>query len=203
MKQRKRPSKSNMKVKLNPHPPSFVCPLTYEVMEDPVRDTCAHNFERKAIVEWVERHQCCPISRKELTLEELIPNHTLAERIDRWQWQQHVDTSAWKELEDQTSFESVDEESESPAILTKIPDLEMGRRHAKGNYQEVPSKFMFLPQELEAMDLVRVQEEEHRKSLRTQAWKTCICSTMMIIALVVLILAGVRLIRENQWDDDE
>jgi U-box domain len=56
-------------------------------MEDPVMDRCAHTFERRAIVEWIATCRCCPISRKPLSLEELVPNHILSERMDKWKWQ--------------------------------------------------------------------------------------------------------------------
>lgn len=75
-------------------PPIFVCPLTMEIMDEPVLDQCAHSFERRAIVAWLKGGTsghfsscCCPISRKPLTVADLVPNHTLAEQIERWTWQ--------------------------------------------------------------------------------------------------------------------
>ena len=44
-------------------PASFFCPLTLEVMEDPV-SFGEHTFERKAIETWLEKKGCCPICRK-------------------------------------------------------------------------------------------------------------------------------------------
>ena len=83
---------------VNRHPPSFACPLTMEVMEDPVMDQCAHTFERKAVTEWLNSgHSCCPISRKPLTVADLVPNHTLAERIERWKWQKEQGDIDWSE----------------------------------------------------------------------------------------------------------
>jgi hypothetical protein len=59
-------------------------------MEYPVMTSCAHTFERDAIVHWVERHHCCPISRKPIVNDDdLVPNHTLADRIEQWKWQQN------------------------------------------------------------------------------------------------------------------
>jgi hypothetical protein len=57
-------------------------------MDYPVMTSCAHTFERDAIVNWVERHHCCPISRKPIANDDdLVPNHTLADRIEQWKWQ--------------------------------------------------------------------------------------------------------------------
>lgn len=46
-------------------PASFFCPLTLEVMEDPV-SFGEHTFERNAIEPWLEKKGCCPICRKEM-----------------------------------------------------------------------------------------------------------------------------------------
>jgi hypothetical protein len=78
-------------------PSSFVCPLSLEIMDDPVMDLCAHNFERREIEQWLTSsssdncHSChsyCPISRKPLTVQDLVRNDALAERIEKWKWQQ-------------------------------------------------------------------------------------------------------------------
>ena len=51
-------------------PANYICPLTLQLMEDPVQDSCGHTFERRAILEWLDRsnhHEAvCPISRKPL-----------------------------------------------------------------------------------------------------------------------------------------
>jgi U-box domain len=82
-------------------------------MEDPVMDSCGHTYERRAILgylkQWTRRAQqqqqqqqqqpndnnaCrCPFSQKPLTVRDLIPNHALGERIDKWRWQQEFDCS--------------------------------------------------------------------------------------------------------------
>lgn len=75
------------------HPSSFYCPLTMEVMEDPVMDMCAHCYERNAITEWIRDNNkpYCPISHKPLHIEDLKTNHVLAERIEKWKWTQEHD----------------------------------------------------------------------------------------------------------------
>lgn len=54
-----------------PRPPSnYICPLTLQLMEDPVHDSCGHTFERRAMLEWLKgsshEQAVCPISRKPL-----------------------------------------------------------------------------------------------------------------------------------------
>jgi U-box domain len=80
-------------------PASFVCPITGRLMEDPVMDSCGHTYERRAILAYMK--QCrqrdsdcrCPYSQKPLTVHDLIPNHKLGERIDKWRWQHEFNCS--------------------------------------------------------------------------------------------------------------
>jgi len=63
----------------------FKCALTQEVMTDPMTSKQGINFERKAILEWLDDHDVCPITKKPLTPEGLIPNGKLKWEIDQWQ----------------------------------------------------------------------------------------------------------------------
>ena len=49
-------------------PSTFICPLTLQIMEDPVQDNCGHTFERNAIIKLLEQSYegVCPISQKPL-----------------------------------------------------------------------------------------------------------------------------------------
>jgi hypothetical protein len=65
-------------------PSNYICPLTLHPMREPVNDGCGHCFEREAIVEWLEYHEMCPISRKPLHRSHLHPADALRVRIRRW-----------------------------------------------------------------------------------------------------------------------
>lgn len=68
--ERKQPPKLPSLLPLESIPANYICPLTLQVMEDPVQDSCGHTFERRAIMECLDRsnqHEAvCPISRKPL-----------------------------------------------------------------------------------------------------------------------------------------
>ena len=50
-----------------PIPSAFRCPITHEVMEDPVRTVDAHVFERAAIAEWFRLgHRTNPLTNEQL-----------------------------------------------------------------------------------------------------------------------------------------
>jgi len=67
-------------------PSSFQCPLTMEVMRDPVMTKYGHSYERDAILSWlVKNNGSCPMTRQPLKLGDIITNHQLRARIRRWQ----------------------------------------------------------------------------------------------------------------------
>ena len=75
--------------KRNPYhediPDQFICPLTLDVMEDPLITREGKNFERQAIVEWLNQgNNTCPLTRQPLSLSKLIPNTTLRMKIVAW-----------------------------------------------------------------------------------------------------------------------
>ncbi|CAB9498664.1 SAM and U-box domain-containing protein 1 [Seminavis robusta] len=55
----------------------FVCPITQELMRDPVIDQEGNTYERSAVVNWIQQHGVSPITRKPLTVELLYDNTTL------------------------------------------------------------------------------------------------------------------------------
>ncbi|KAJ7964202.1 RING-type E3 ubiquitin transferase [Quillaja saponaria] len=69
---------------------NFLCPLTKEVMEDPVALESSQTYERTAIVYWFERCRedgrdpTCPVTGQVLKSLELKPNIGLAGAIEEW-----------------------------------------------------------------------------------------------------------------------
>lgn len=52
-------------------PDSFYCPLTFQIMVDPVIDPDGHSYERSAIEEWLSRSPFSPMTRKSLQIADL------------------------------------------------------------------------------------------------------------------------------------
>uniref|UniRef100_A0A061SCY0 U-box domain-containing protein 33-like isoform x1 n=1 Tax=Tetraselmis sp. GSL018 TaxID=582737 RepID=A0A061SCY0_9CHLO len=66
-------------------PAMFLCPITREVMEDPVVAADGFTYERVAIQAWLERgRDRSPMSNARLPHRELTPNHTLRSAIREW-----------------------------------------------------------------------------------------------------------------------
>jgi hypothetical protein len=65
----------------NSMPESFFCPLTHELMKDPVVDPEGNSYERSAIEKWLQTNATSPITRSPLSLGDLVPNRALRDAI--------------------------------------------------------------------------------------------------------------------------
>ncbi|KAF4384514.1 hypothetical protein F8388_003821 [Cannabis sativa] len=64
---------------------SFYCPITRDVMMDPVETSSGQTFERSAIEKWLaDGHKCCPLTMTLLDTSILRPNKTLRQSIEEW-----------------------------------------------------------------------------------------------------------------------
>ena len=61
---------------------SFYCPITGDLMSDPVVDSEGNTYERIAIESWIDGHKTSPITRNVITLEDLRPNRSLKNVIE-------------------------------------------------------------------------------------------------------------------------
>jgi hypothetical protein len=61
---------------------SFLCPISQEIMQDPVITPNGISYERKTIINWLEKNSVCPITKKPLNKEQLITNYALKQAID-------------------------------------------------------------------------------------------------------------------------
>mmetsp|Transcript_5173 Transcript_5173/g.8770 ORF Transcript_5173/g.8770 Transcript_5173/m.8770 type:complete len:589 (-) Transcript_5173:57-1823(-) len=62
-------------------PEEFFCPLTKQVMKDPVVDNDGHSYEREAIERWLRAQSSNPVTNEYLSLDMLQPNKELKSRI--------------------------------------------------------------------------------------------------------------------------
>ncbi|PON50525.1 Regulatory associated protein of TOR [Parasponia andersonii] len=81
-------SPDNVIGKLAP-PKDFVCPITSNLLDDPVTLETGQTYERRAIQEWLDRgNSTCPITRQELQNTQLPKtNYVLKRLIGSWQEQ--------------------------------------------------------------------------------------------------------------------
>lgn len=63
---------------------TFICPITHELMVDPVIDPDGNSYERHAIEDWLRKNSTSPITRTTLSLWDLRPNRALKTTIDQY-----------------------------------------------------------------------------------------------------------------------
>jgi hypothetical protein len=85
-------------------PDEFICPLTLELMHDPVMTRYGNSYERSAILKWVgSGNPHCPLTRRPLHLFDLVTNHQLRFKICQFQKDNNLDitlimTSQWNKF---------------------------------------------------------------------------------------------------------
>jgi hypothetical protein len=68
----------------NEIPNEFICPITRDIMQDPVFTLDGHTYEREVITEWFRTNNTSPITNAVLRDKTLIPNYALKSRIEEW-----------------------------------------------------------------------------------------------------------------------
>ena len=65
-------------------PPSFLCPISLELMLDPVICADGQSYERDNIVAWLDENNTSPVTGLPFPSRALIPNYALRDAIDDW-----------------------------------------------------------------------------------------------------------------------
>jgi len=65
-------------------PSEYICPITQEIMVDPVTDNEGISYEKESIKEWLSRKRTSPISRQPLNIGDLRPNIALKNLISNF-----------------------------------------------------------------------------------------------------------------------
>ena len=109
---------------LSPPLEEFICPLTMEMMEVPVLTIWGHNFEKRALLEWMERSNSCPLTRNPITnfQEDVVVNRPLQAKIQYWK-HQHCSTPLYY-----NPHSSIEEEEFLAKIQMESNELDALRR---------------------------------------------------------------------------
>jgi hypothetical protein len=62
-------------------PQEWLCPITYEIMKDPVIAPDTRTYERANIEEWLNIHHTSPFTREPMRIDQLVPNRALRDII--------------------------------------------------------------------------------------------------------------------------
>ena len=64
-------------------PESFLCPISHQLMVDPVITNMGISYEKSQILKWLESHNTCPSTNQPLTIDMLSPNRALQDSIEQ------------------------------------------------------------------------------------------------------------------------
>lgn len=67
-----------------PTPEEFLCPITLQLMNDPVIGSDGNTYERSAINQWLRTNPHSPLTRQPMTVASLKPNFALRTAIERY-----------------------------------------------------------------------------------------------------------------------
>lgn len=65
-------------------PPEFLCPISLDLMRDPVLCDDGHTYERTVILQWLATNPTSPTTRQPMSPQTIRPNYALKAAIERW-----------------------------------------------------------------------------------------------------------------------
>jgi hypothetical protein len=68
----------------------FTCPISDEVMDDPVATRCGHLFQRSIIEKWLQQQAVCPKCRISQQVSELVPMYDLSSIVQELQKEEPI-----------------------------------------------------------------------------------------------------------------
>ena len=127
---------------------SFRCPISSEVMTDPVSTESGHTYDRKSIERWLRSNNRDPMTNEVLTSKQLRPNHSLRSMIQ--DYKQNNDSLSAKEttLTEQEKREYIElkekEKSQSTELYKLQTEIENLKNQTKNiqnntNSRDIPS----------------------------------------------------------------
>ncbi|CAI9762265.1 unnamed protein product [Fraxinus pennsylvanica] len=88
-------------------PDEYRCPISLDLMKDPVIVASGHTYDRNSIAQWINSgHHTCPKSGQRLIHMALIPNYALKSLIHQWCQENNipmVESTSASEMEGSTS----------------------------------------------------------------------------------------------------
>ena len=63
---------------------ALCCPITLDIMEDPVVASDGHTYERAAITEWIQNRGTSPVTQQSLSIRALVPNLAMKHQIEMY-----------------------------------------------------------------------------------------------------------------------
>ncbi|XP_042425012.1 U-box domain-containing protein 15-like [Zingiber officinale] len=104
-------------------PNDFLCPVTLEIMVDPVIVASGQTYERRSIQKWLDAgHRTCPKSRQILAHLSLAPNYALRNVIHNWCEKNKIELLKREQIEDS---DSLDGKEDIPTLVEQLSSIHL------------------------------------------------------------------------------
>ncbi|KAG4128010.1 hypothetical protein ERO13_D10G251000v2 [Gossypium hirsutum] len=105
-------------------PDEFRCPISLDLMKDPVIVASGHTYDRSSIAQWINTgHYTCPKSGQRLIHMALIPNYALKSLVHQWCQENNIplmECSSNAESEKKTCEKAVDHISATKVAIDSV-----------------------------------------------------------------------------------
>jgi hypothetical protein len=108
-------------------------------MIHPVMAKTGHNFERDAIMIWVDSNGTCPITRKPLEMSDLVTNHALRIKIQLWCKNHGVEMETKIDMDDDDSCKPEESSVLSIHLLASEEYSSQETENSKGDIENTNS----------------------------------------------------------------
>jgi hypothetical protein len=122
-------------------PENFICPISFDLMTDPLISIYGHRYQREAILGWLgQGNSTCPLTRKPLTLRMLVKDCRLQLVINGWMRQNGLAVQYNTEREDRERVVGLGciLTPSKPELQTFLSTL----RQARSESQRRPHRFL-------------------------------------------------------------
>jgi len=103
-------------------PQEFLCPITQNIMKDPVSLQCGHSFDKEALENWLRMKNVCPTCRKEITVAPTV-NWSLKSLIDRYLNKNDDQGSLISKLESKLPESNVDDQNKLENLQSELSKI--------------------------------------------------------------------------------
>ena len=149
-------------------PDEFICPITFEIMKEPVICEDGYTYDKSAIMSI--QNSLSPITRQPINKTKLIPNRALKSMIDRFllsnpQYQNNIKEKERLEQIEKEEFEQIEKEQRDKELYRLREEQYLKDKNERTRvwlqYEEDQRKDRLI--RLEKLEQERIRNEEYKK----------------------------------------
>ena len=180
-------------------PHEFRCPISMELMKDPVVCEDGHSYDRESIIGWLERSATSPMTRQPISRTNLRANHALKASIQRWQGEKN------KPKPPMPSAPSAP--SEPRVVIPFTPSYQPPPYPSYQAQQPQHSQYALVTHSIVPYSTPKIREPPQQQVIQTEQQKRKIkiiltlCSSITFLIILISILS-IKTRSRSENDDD-